>query len=184
MFESLKKAIKNFWRALKFILGFPPEPTEEQKNEEIPTMRQARDCAVPVVAITCGTTYEKAYKALWHWDLPFFFESPLLSNPLNVMRAIKALGFIPDDNVKWSDIESGNYVPKKLIILVKLETNFITALWYQHWVVVGQKNADNSFEVFWGDSQKPRTITASKLHAMFSAGVLKCGIKVENKSIE
>jgi hypothetical protein len=172
-------ALRNFWKLLKLLLGFPPEPTEAQKNEEIPTMRQSRDCAVPAVALACGVKYEQAYKALWHWDLPLFLESPLLSNPLNLKRAIKALGKTYRDDLNWVGIDNGQYEPMRLILLVKLDTNLITAILFQHWVVVGKKNADNTFDVYWGDKQEPRKIKREDLYKMYHTGVLKDAIEVK-----
>jgi hypothetical protein len=174
------RVFKNFWQLLKLFLGFPPEPTEEQKNETIPTMRQLRDCAVPAVALACGVTYEKAYKALWHWDLPFFLESPLLSNPLNLKRAIKSLGKNYRDDLTWVLIDNQQYLPMKLILLVKQDTNLLSAIWYQHWVVVGNKNEDQTFDVFWGDRQEPRKIKREDLYKMYHTGLMKDAIEVLN----
>jgi len=169
---------KSLWRAIKLLTGFPPEPTEEQKTEVIPTMRQLRDCAVAAVAFACGVSYEKAYKALWHWDLPFFLESPLLSNPLNLKRAIRALGKKFKDDINWVYVDNKMYKPCKLILLVKSDTNLFSAIWFQHWVVIGNKNEDETFDVFWGDSQEPRKIKREELYSMYSTGILKDAMEI------
>jgi len=169
---------KVFWLTLKRLLGYPPEPTEEQKTEKIPTMRQLRDCAVAAVALACGVSYEKAYKALWHWDLPFFLESPLLSNPLNLKRAIKNLGKTFKDDINWVYVDNKMYQPMRLILLVKSDTNLFSAIWFQHWVVIGNKNEDNTFDVYWGDSQEPRKIKREELYSMYSTGILKDAMEI------
>lgn len=171
-------ALKSFWKLIKLALGFPPEPTEEQLNEKIPTMRALRDCLVVALAVACGVTYEKAYKALSHWDLPFFLESPILSNPLNAMRGIKNLGFDYDDSLEWRDIAAGNFEPRKLLLLVKDPSNFATALYNQHWVVVDKINERGNFLVFWGHKQEPIEKTPADLYEMFHSGVLKCAIEI------
>jgi hypothetical protein len=170
-------ALKNLWKLLRLILGFMPEPTPEQLAQKIPLMRQKNDCAVPAVAIACGVKYEEAYRALWHWDLPFWLESPIFSNPMNLIRAIKALGKHPDDSITWEDITGGKCEPDRVIILVKNPENLFTAIMQEHWVVLHKIEGDDAL-CYWGNKEKPKHVPLSELKEMFECGAWKCAIEV------
>lgn len=117
-------------------------------------MREDRDCAVAAVATACGVSYEKAHKALWHWNLPFFLESPLLSNPLNVQRGIAALGY-KVRNVKVSELLRCEPKVGAVICLMHDPSSAIAGTINQHWVVWFGKD-DTGYLFHWGQSQALR----------------------------
>ncbi len=165
--------MKSLILALKRLLGFPEPPKEHQVNEKYVTMREQRDCAVAAVANACGVSYEKAHKALWHWNLPFFLESPLLSNPANVCRAISSLGFKANDQITWTKLATGDFQPGRLIVLLHDPKN---PLWAQHWVVVVHIVHDG-FMCAWGDGDLRHVNTQDMLN-YYVKGFPNCAIEV------
>lgn len=168
---------KNLLKLIKRILGFPPEPTEEQKTEKLVTMREERDCHNAAVATACGVTYEKASKALFHWNLFGPLESPLMSNPLNVCRGIRKLGFNAYDKIKISQILRGELPPGKVICLMHDSSGMISGILNQHWVVwFGMKNGKHLFH--WGQCQTLRSYSEQETVDMLTSGWPNCVILV------
>ncbi len=173
---------KNIWKLIKRFIGFPPEPTEEQKTERLITMREARDCHVPAVAVACGTaigrrvSYEEASKALWHWNLPWFFESPLLSNPVNLQRGIEKLG-CKVRNVIISELLRGELKPGAVICLMHDPSGDIAGTIGQHWVVwFGKDAAGHLFH--WGMKQALKTYSEKDTIDMLTSGWPNCIVEV------
>lgn len=178
---------KNIWKLIKRALGFPPAPTAEQVNEVLITMREERDCHVPAVAVACGAalgrrvTYEEASKALWHWNLPLFLESPLLSNPLNLQRGIEKLG-CKAKSVKISELLKGELPPSKVICLVHNPAGAIHGTLQSHWVVYMGQEENNQYLFHWGIKQSLRTLNQTDLVDMLTSGWPNCLILVESGS--
>ena len=165
---------KSFIRAIKKLLGFPLPPREEQVNEKLITMREERDCAVAAVATACAVSYEAAHKAIWHWNLPFFLESPLLSNPLNVVRAVRKLGFNADDKARISALLKGELPAGKTICLMHDHDSPFLA---QHWVVYMGRDGER-YLFHWGQYQTLRVLPQDELVNMLTAGWPNCIIEV------
>lgn len=163
-----------YWQRFKLFLGFPMPPRPEQENEALVTMREDRDCAVAAVATACKVSYEKAHKALWHFNLPFFFESPMLSNPLNVKRGIKALGFNPVE-IGLSPLLNGTATPGKVGVLVHDPKNPIFA---QHWVVWMGKDSNDTHYLHWGQTQDLKRKTKQELIDLATLGTPNCIFEV------
>jgi hypothetical protein len=165
---------KNIWKLIKRVLGFPPAPTPEQLNEVLITMREDRDCAVAAVATACGTamgvrcSYELASRALWHWNLPWFFESPLLSNPPMMQRGMNRLG-CKVRSVKISELLRGELKPGAVICLMHDPSGDIAGTIGAHWVVWFGKDATGHL-FHWGKSQKLRTYSEQDTVDMLTSG--------------
>jgi hypothetical protein len=175
------RALSMLWYRVITLFGWPMPPSEDQKEEYLVTMREKRDCHVPVIANTCGVSYEKAHKASWHFNLPWLFESPLISNPWNVCRAIRSLGFDADDSITWSQIKSRKLPVGKLIILVHEPSSDIKGALMQHWVTLEKYRADGSFGLHWGKKQELVYKSESDLLAFFKSGIPACAILVKDK---
>lgn len=170
--------MKNLWALIKRFFGFPPGPSEEQKTEELITMREDRDCHVAAIATACGVSYEKASNALWHWNLPGLLESPILSNPMNVVRAIRALDFQADDRITWQQIADGGLPVGKVIILVHEPSSEIKGTLNQHWVVWLGKDYAGNHLLHWGQSQTLRKYAVGEVFSLFRTGWPNCAILV------
>jgi len=155
------------------LIGFPTPPRPEQIGEKLVTMRQKRDCHIPAVATACQVTYERAHKALWHFNLPWILESPLLSNPLNVKRGVKALGFTPVE-IGLSPLINNMATPGKVIVLVHDPKNPIFS---QHWVVWFGRSIDGSHRLAWGNSQEFVLKTDAELIDLVTKGWPNCIIE-------
>jgi hypothetical protein len=166
--------LKNFWVLVKRLLGFPPEPTEEQKTEILITMRESRDCHNAAGATAAGValgrrvSYEETSKAFNHWNLPWFLESPLLSNPLMMIRGMKRLG-CKVRNVKISELLRGELKPGAVICLMHDPGGFIAGTIGQHWVVWMGKDTDGHL-FHWGKSQTLRTYSEQDTVDMLTSG--------------
>ncbi len=177
---------KNIWNLIKRVLGFPPAPSEEQKTERLITMRESRDCHVAAVATACGVamgvrcSYELANKALWHWNLPWILESPLLSNPLNLQRGIKKLG-CEVRSVKISELLRGELKPGAVICLMHDPSGDIAGTISQHWVVWFGKDATGHL-FHWGKSQKLRTYSEQDTVDMLTSGWPNAVYSIEAQS--
>ena len=165
---------KNIWKLIKRALGFPPAPTPEQLNEVLITMREERDCHNAAGATAAGValgrrvSYEEASRAFNHWNLPWFFESPLLSNPLMMIRGMKRLG-CKVRNVKISELLRGELKPGAVICLMHDPSGDIAGTIGQHWVVwMGKDIAGHLFH--WGKSQKLRTYSEADTIDMLTSG--------------
>jgi hypothetical protein len=167
IFENLLKLIKR-------LLGFPPAPTPEQLNEVLITMREERDCHNAAGATAAGValgrrvSYEEAAKAFNHWNLPWFFESPLLSNPLMLQRGMKRLG-CKVRSVKISELLRGELKPGAVICLMHDPSGDIAGTIGQHWVVWFGKDATGHL-FHWGKSQKLRTYSEADTVDMLTSG--------------
>lgn len=138
--------MKTLWNLIKNLLGFP---MGSPLDEPMVTMREARDCHVAAVATACGITYEAASRALWHWNLPWFLESPIISNPWNVERAIRSLGFTIDKSAGVDQLINNSLPEGKVILLVHNPDSWWKSLLMQHWVV-WFGNTPNGHEIHWG----------------------------------
>ena len=165
--------MKTIWKMLLELLGYPTPPKPEQIGEKLVTMRQTRDCHNAAVATACGVTYEQAHKALWHFNLPLFFESPLLSNPLNVKRGVEALGFKAAE-IGLQALLNSTAKPGRVIVLVHDPRN---PLFAQHWVVWLGYN-DGQHELSWGDSQTPKRKGSAELIDLVTGGWPNCVFEV------
>jgi hypothetical protein len=170
--------LKKIWNAIKYRLGWPLPPSPDQVGEKIVTMRESRDCLVAAIAVACGISYEQAHRAVCHIDLPWFFESPLLSNPLNAVRAIRRLKLSPDDSITWEQIEAGSLPPMKLIVLIHDYSSPLKAITNQHWVVWGGVDPAGQHLIYWGNSQEPKRVSKQELKAFYKAGWPNCAILV------
>ncbi len=177
---------KNIWKLIKRLLGFPPAPKPEQVNEVLITMRESRDCHVAAVATACNEvlkstgrriTYEAASKALWHWNLPFFLESPLLSNPLNLCRGIEKLGCKANDKIKISELLKGELKPGSIICLMHDPSGQISGIIGQHWVVWMGKDKDGHL-FHWGMKQALKTYSEKDTIDMLTSGWPNCIVEV------
>lgn len=164
----------NLLKRLKLLLGYPPPPLPHQIGENIVTMRSDRDCLPVAIANATGKSYEECYKACRHADLPFFLESPIMSNPWNAVRAVKSLGFKCDELESFGDLTNAmmTKVSKgKIIVLVHNPKNAISALWEQHWVVWNGFNPGlRKHELIWGNSQELKRLSDETLRQLFEAG--------------
>lgn len=170
--------MKTLWRLIKRLLGFPMPPNDEQKTEKLITMREKRDCAVAAVATVCGVSYEAAHRALNHWDLPFFLESPLLSNPLNILRAVRSLGFEPDDKARISELLRNELIPGKVICLVHNPDGAVKGTLQQHWVVWMGKDSNDTHYLHWGQTQDLIAKTKKELIDLVTLGTPNCVFEV------
>lgn len=159
---------------IKEFFGYPTPPQPHQIGEKLVTMRQPRDCHTPMAATLCGVTYEQAHKALWHFNLPFFIESPLLSNPLNVKRGIKKLGFEPVE-IGLTPLLEGNATPGKVGVLVHDRRN----PWlFQHWVCWFGKDAVGNHLLHWGVCQELVPVPQKEFVEMVLYGFPNCVFEV------
>jgi len=165
---------KNLWKLIKRLLGFPPAATPEQQIERLITMREDRDCHNAAGATAAGValgrrvSYEEAAKAFNHWNLPWFFESPLLSNPLMMQRGMKRLG-CKVRNVKISELLRGELKPGAVICLMHDPSGDIAGTIGQHWVVwFGKDTAGHLFH--WGKKQQLRTYSEADTVDMLTSG--------------
>ena len=165
--------MKTLWRMILELLGYPTPPRPEQIGEKLVTMRQVRDCHVAAVATACGVSYEQAHKALWHFNLPWFLESPILSNPLNVKRGVSALGFAPIE-IGLTPLINSTATPGKVIVLVHDPKS---PLFAQHWVVwMGLTDGKHAFH--WGQCQDLVYKTQQELIDLVTAGSPNCVFEV------
>jgi hypothetical protein len=171
--------LSNLITLLKRFMGFPPAATEEQKAEKLVTMRQLRDCHNAAVATACDVTYEQASKALWHWNLPGLLESPIISNPLNIMRGIKKLGYNAE-NATLTELLNGKLPAKKTIVLVHNDESAIKGILQQHWVVFMGIDSAEKYLFHWGYSQKLTAKTRQEVVDMVTSGWPNCLLVVKS----
>lgn len=142
--------VKTLLNWLKGLLGYPMPPRPEQVGEALVTMREARDCLVAAIATLLGISYEAAHRLAWHFNLPWFLESPLLSNPLNAERALKKANANPRQ-IGLTNLLNGTARPGKVLVLVHDPDN---PLFAQHWVVWFGRSVDGTHRLAWGNSQE------------------------------
>ena len=173
--------MENIWA----MLGYPRKPQPHQENEVIVTAREERDCLVVAVANACKISYEKAHDALHHADLPFFFESPILSNHWNAFRTLDSLGKSYKELGEIDDLLSSDYqqYAGKVILLLHNPTSAITSITDQHWCVWnGYFPEMERHALWWGNSQFEKMKKHSTLEKMFTAGWPDCGILIQEGS--
>ena len=166
--------MKTLWRMFLELIGYPTPPRPEQIGEKLVTMRQLRDCHNAMVATLCGVTYEQAHKALWHFNLPWFLESPILSNPLNVKRGIRKLGFEPVE-IGLSPLLNGTATPGKVGVLVHDPDNPMFA---QHWVCWFGRDMAGNHRLHWGQNQEFVIKTDAELIDLVTGGWPNCIFEV------
>jgi len=175
---------KNLWKLIKRVLGFPPAPSAEQETEILITMRQKNDCHNAAGATAAGAalgrrvSYEEASKAFKHWDLPFWLESPIMSNPLNMVAGLKRLGCQVNDKIKISELLRGELPPGKIICLMHNPAGQIAGTLGQHWVVWFGKDEGGKHLFHWGLKQALRTYGEQEVVGMLTAGWPNCIIQV------
>ena len=173
--------LRNIWARIKRLFGYPTPPRPEQVGEKLVTMREPRDCAVAALATACEISYEAAHKALFHSDLPFFLESPLMSNPKWLRAAIERAGFKADDTAKITQLINGDLPSGKTICLVHNPVNAIFATLQSHWVVFMGINQNNEYMFHWGQKQDLRCIKKAELVETLTAGWPNCCIVIKKK---
>jgi hypothetical protein len=143
--------VKTLIRWLKGLLGYPMPPRPEQVGEVLVTMREDRDCLVAAIATLLGISYEAAHRLVRHFNLPWFLESPLLSNPLNAERALKKAHANPRQ-IGLTNLLNGTAHTGKVLVLVHDPKNPFFA---QHWVVwFGYDSISCRHRLAWGNSQE------------------------------
>jgi hypothetical protein len=164
----------NIIKRLKLLIGIPPEPDASQVLEKYTTMRLDRDCLPVALSNATGRSYEECYRACNFMDLPFFLESPLLSNPYSANRAIRQLGFEPDDSMTIGALAPD--MEGKVLILTHDPKNFFN----QHWVVWKGYNVQTQLhEIIWGTTQGLRYYKTESLTKLFKEGWPDCAILVK-----
>lgn len=167
--------MNTLWNLLKRLLGFP-QPGDD--NETYVTMREFRDCAVAALATAAGVSYDEARRALWHWDLPFFLESPLLSNPWWLASAIASLGKSPVFADNLSDLSTKDI--GKTILLMHDPRGGLWGFLNQHWIVWFGRTPSGDHLVSWGAKNHLSLKTNDELETMVNAGWPKRIIRLEN----
>jgi len=170
---------KNLWQSLirlaRTIIGWPPAPTPEQVSEVLVTMREFNDCHNSAGGTAAGTalgrrvSYEEAAKAFNHWNLPWILESPLLSNPLMMIRGMNRLG-CSVRSVKISELLKGELRPGAVICLMHNPSGDIAGTIGQHWVVWFGKDEGNQHLFHWGVKQALRTYSEQDTVDMLTSG--------------
>lgn len=141
-------------------------------------MRLDRDCLPVAISNATGLSYEKCYKACHHMDLPFFLESPILANPYNAVRSIRAVGFDPDDTITINDLTPE--MTGKVIILVHNPDSPVRSFIDQHWVVwYGFDPLSDRHKILWGTSQKFKYIANVDMKSLFLSGWPNCAILIK-----
>ncbi len=134
-----------------------------------------RDCHNAAIGTACQVSYEDANKATGHKDLPGPLESLIFSNPWNLYLSLIKMGFWKM-NVTLQMLLNGQCKPGKTIVLVK------KSLTQQHWVVWAGIDGFGNHLFYWGDSEKPRTVTASELRELFTTSRPNCAFQVYRAS--
>ena len=135
-----------------------------------------RDCAVAAVGTACNVSYAEAATALNHVDLPGPLESPILSNPWNLYRALVRLGFWKR-NITLQMLLKGDCKPGETIVLVKgsqLE---------QHWVVWMGCHAEGWHLFYWGDNDRLRLYNNESVKKLFLTAWPNCAFQVYKASV-
>ena len=171
--------VKTLLNWLKSLLGYPMPPRPEQVGERFVTMREERDCLVAAIATLLGVSYEVAHRLVWHFNLPWFLESPLLSNPLNAERALKKANANPRQ-IGLTNLLNGTAHPGKVLVLVHDPDN---PLFAQHWVVwfgtTPNATCDEILHMLhWGQNQDFVYKTQQEMIDLVTAGWPNCMIEV------
>ncbi|MBF0406699.1 MAG: hypothetical protein HQM10_05055 [Candidatus Riflebacteria bacterium] len=142
-------------------------------------MKTKSDCEIAAIATACSVSYDRAKKAIAWKDLPGELENPIYGNPENLYLALIKLGFWKK-NIVLSDLLSGKATPGKTIVLIHKPTNPISQ---QHWVVWAGKNDKGKHLFYWGDSEKPVTVSEKSLSDYYCKGWPNCAFEVYKASI-
>lgn len=172
--------MENIWA----MLGYPRKPQPHQVGEAIVTQREDRDCLVVAVANACKISYEKAHGAVHHADLPFFFESPIMSNHWNAFRTLESLGKNTRELGEIDDLLRPDYqqYAGRILLLLHDPTSTVSSIVNQHWVVWnGYFPEMERHALLWGNSQLEKLKKHPTLEKMFTAGWPDCGIIIEWK---
>lgn len=137
-------------------------------------MREERDCHNAAIGTACQVTYEQASRATGHINLPGPFESPIISNPWNLYRALINLGFWKR-NIVLHDILTCNYEHDKTIVLLHAPNDPYLS---QHWIVLSTCDVFGFYKAYFGDKTEPRFIRRDDFSQMFLAGQPKCAFQV------
>lgn len=184
LFNLIGRVFAAIINRIRTLFGYPPPPEEHQIGERLITMRKGaggRDCAVPAIANACGVTYEQAWAALSHKDLPGPLESPLLSNPVWLCRAIENLGFKANPKIKLTELLNGELPPGKIIVLWHAP-GAIGGLLGQHYLnYMGMDSAD-TYLMHWQTSQNLRVKTRQEVIDGVTGGWPNVVILVEKRS--
>jgi hypothetical protein len=155
----------------------PPEP--HQIGERFVTMREKRDCLVAAIATLLGISYEAAHKAIGHRNLPFFLESPLLSNPKALVAAIERLGFEANDKATVMQLIAGLLPAGKTIILVHDFSTRLGGFIGQHWVVFMGRDNQGNFLLHWGKVQELEIVKPADMVKYITAGWPNCIVSIK-----
>jgi len=142
-------------------------------------MKETNDCHNPVIANSCGVTYEQAAAAIGHKDLPGPLESPIFSNPWNLYRALIRLGFWKK-NVTLAMLLNGACEPGKTVVLLHNPTNPTLA---QHWVTWHGKDCLGRHLLAWGNSQEFKRVSPELLADYYRRGWPNCAFQVYKANI-
>jgi hypothetical protein len=167
------------WNRIKALFGYPMPPRPEQVGEQLVTMREERDCHVAAIATACGVTYEQAHKACKHHNLPFFLESPTLSNPKALVAAIERLGFEASDKVTVTQLLAGLSPTGKTIILVHDFSTKLGGFIGQHWVVFMGRDNQGNFLLHWGKVQELEIVKPADMVKYITAGWPNCIVSIK-----
>lgn len=165
--------MKILWRFFLELLGYPSAPEPHQIGERFITMRRDRDCLVAALATALGITYEQAHKVIGHRNLPWFLESPLLSNPLIAINAVKKAGKSPMI-IGLTALLNNLALPGAVVVLVHDPDNPIFS---QHWVVWFGRSIDGNHRLAWGNSQEFVLKTDAELIDLVTKGWPNCIIE-------
>jgi len=140
-----------------------------------------RDCAVAAIGTACNVSYDQAAKALNHIDLPGPLESPILSNPWNLYRALVRLGFWKK-NITLKMLLTGEAKAYDTIVLVK------ESLLAQHWVVyagtqINVKTGKLRYRFLWGDSDDIRIKSEEETILLFLTAWPNCAFQVYRANV-
>lgn len=169
----------------KTLFGYPPAPEAHQIGERLITMRRGaggRDCAVSALANALGITYEEAWDLLSHKDLPGPLESPILSNPLWLCRAIEKAGFKANDKIKLTALLSGELPPRKTIVLWHAP-GMVGGFLGQHWINYEGMNSTFEWLFHWQTSQNLKIKTKQEVIDGVTNGAPNCIISVSEKTV-
>lgn len=140
-----------------------------------------RDCAVAAIGTACNVSYDQAAKALNHVDLPGSLESPILSNPWNLYRALIRLGFWKK-NITLTMLLADDAKAYDTIVLVK--ESFLK----QHWVVyagtqINEKTGKMQYRFLWGDSDNVRIKSEEETILLFLTAGPNCAFQVYRANV-
>lgn len=166
--------MKTLIRWLKSLLGYPMPPEPHQIGERFVTMREKRDCLVAAIATALGISYEAAHKLIGHKNLPWFLESPLLSNPLIAKWSIEKAGKTAKE-IGLTPLIANTARSGAVVVLLHDPDN---PYFSQHWVVwFGRGSLDGQHRLAWGNSQEFVLKSDAELIDLVTKGAPNCIIE-------